>query len=146
MIDEDGRQLLHRLQDEDSWLGAKGIQRREALASRIEEKQTAADIAARKAEEERLRIEAENTDRSRIGIFDPDAAIVERNRKRKEEMEQIEDGTKLDLTVSVFHRTEKKDSGSSPHGVGWAGGRETRKDKLRWNKQRQGRNRNSNLS
>ena len=104
VIDEDGRQLLHRLQDEDSWLGQKGVEKREALEQRIEQKHIAAKEAARKAEEERLALEAANTDRTRIGIFDPDKSVIERNRRKKEEMEKVMDEKTMDPRVNVFYR------------------------------------------
>ena len=123
MIDEDGRQLLHRLKDEDSWLGDRGVQKREDLAKRIEEKQVAAVAAAKEAETERLRLEQENMDRTRIGIFDVDAETAERNRRRKEEEEKVEDERKLDTRVGVFYRGrgESKDGGGGYGGGGWFG-------------------------
>lgn len=120
MIDADGRQLLHRLKGEDSWLGQKGIQKREDLAQRIEEKHAAAEAAVIKAEEERLRLEAENVDRTRVGIYDPGKETLEANRRRIEEMKKVEDEASLDPRVAVFYRGEKK-SGSS--WFGWLTGK-----------------------
>ena len=96
--------MLHRLQDEDSWLGQSGVQKREALEQRIEHKQIEAAEAAKRAEEERLALEQANTDRTRVGIFDPDKSVIERNRRRKEQMEQIEDEKTMDPRVGVFYR------------------------------------------
>jgi hypothetical protein len=112
VIDVDGRQLLHRLKDEDSWLGEKGIQKREDLENRIEDKKIAAEAAATKAVEERLALEKANTDRTRVGIFDPNAAVVDANMRRKEEMNQPDDESTLDPRVGVFYRDkgEKKES------------------------------------
>ena len=111
MIDEDGRQLLHRLKDEDSWLGDKGVQRREDLAKRIEEKHLASIAAGKKAEQERLQLERENVDRTRVGIFDVDPEIAERNRRRKEEEQKPEDVEKLDPRVAVFYRGRESKGG-----------------------------------
>lgn len=120
MIDADGRQLLHRLKDEDSWLGSSGIQKRENLAKKIEEKQLAAEAAAVKAKEERLALERENTDRTRVGIFDPDVKVVEENRRRKEEMENPDDEESLDPRIGVFYRgREGKGGSSSSSWFGW---------------------------
>jgi hypothetical protein len=118
VIDEDGRQLLHRLQGEDSWLGQKGVEKREALEQRLEQKQIEAQESARKAEEERLALEQANTDRARVGIFDPDPAVVERNRRRREEMEKLEDEKSMDPRVNVFYRNSKEQSGFSSW-FGW---------------------------
>ena len=118
VIDADGRQLLHRLKDEDSWLGAGGIQKRENLEKKIEEKQVASEIARVKAEEERLASEKTNTDRSRVGIYDPDPSVVEANRRRREEMEKPEDEQSLDPRIGVFYRN-KGESKSSTSWFGW---------------------------
>jgi len=104
VIDEDGRQLLHRLKDEDSWLGSSGIQKRENLAKIMEQKQLAAEAAAKKAEEDRLALERENMDRTRVGIYDPAEDVVAANRRRREEMEKVEDEKSLDPRVGVFYR------------------------------------------
>jgi hypothetical protein len=103
---------MHRLQGEDSWLGSSGIQKRENLAKKIEEKAVAAEKAAAKAEEDRLAMEKANTDATRVGIFDVDPAIAEANRRQREEMEKIEDEKTLDPRVGVFYRDrgEKKNS------------------------------------
>src|SRR5271163_28356 len=91
VIDETGKQLLHRLKDEDSWLGKLGIQRREDLSKKIEDKKAAEEAAAIKAEQDRLALEAANMDRTRIGIFDPSDEVVEANRRRLEEMQKVDD-------------------------------------------------------
>jgi hypothetical protein len=95
---------LHRLKDEDSWLGDSGIQKREDLAKKIEEKHVAAEIAVVKAEEERLALEKANVDAARVGIYDPAESVVEMNRRRREEMERVEDERTLDPRVGVFYR------------------------------------------
>jgi hypothetical protein len=95
---------LHRLKDEDSWLGVQGIQKRETLAEKIEEKKVASALAAQKAEKEQLRLERENVDRTRVGVFDPAPEVVERNRRRRREMEQPEDEASLDPRVGVLYR------------------------------------------
>jgi len=104
--------LLHRLKDEDSWLGRLGISKREDLSKKIEDKKAAEEAAAIKAEQDRLALEAANTDRTRIGIFDPSDEVVEANRRRLEEMQKVEDEKTLDPRVSVFYRDagEKKNS------------------------------------
>jgi hypothetical protein len=108
------------LKDEDSWLGSSGIQKRENLAKKIEEKQIATEMAAKKAEEGRLRLEQQNTDRTRVGVFDPDVKIVEENRRRKEEMQKPEEEGQLDPRVSVFYRRrEGKGEASSSSWFGW---------------------------
>src|ERR1700733_5023111 len=99
---------MHRLQGEDSWLGSSGIQKREKLAKKIEEKQIAAEALAAKAEEERLALEAANMDRTRLGIFDPAVEVVENNRRRREEMGKVEDERTLDPRVDVFYRDKKE--------------------------------------
>ena len=104
---------MHRLQDEDSWLGEKGIEKREVLGHKIEQKQIEAQEAARRAEEERLALEQANTDRTRVGIFDPDPEVIERNRRRQEEMQNIEDEKTMDPRVNVFYRKAEEKSGSS---------------------------------
>jgi hypothetical protein len=111
---------MHRLQGEDSWLGSSGIQKREKLAKKIEEKVAAAEATAAKAEEERLALEAANMDRTRVGIFEPAVEIVEANQRRKEEREKVEDESTLDPRVGVFYRNkgEKKISSSW---FGWWG-------------------------
>src|SRR5208282_239884 len=111
----------HRLKDEDSWLGSSGIQKRENLTKKIEEKQLAVEAAAIKAEQERLSLEKENTDRTRVGVFDPDSKVVEANIRRKEEMNQPEDEGSLDPRVGVFYRGGKKEdsSSSSSSWFGW---------------------------
>ena len=106
----DGRQLLHRLQDEDSWLGKKGIEKREELTEKVERKGIEAEERREKEKEKLLRMEKENMDRTRIGIFDPDPAVIEQNRRRKEEMERIEDEETLDHRVDVFRRTAQDKS------------------------------------
>ena len=57
-----------------------------------------------KAEEEQLRLERENVDKTRVGVFDPDEGVVARNRRRREEMERPEDEQSLDPRVGVFYR------------------------------------------
>jgi hypothetical protein len=99
------------LKDEDSWLGGRGIGKREELAKKIEEKNVALEVAVKKAEEDRLALEAENTDRTRVGIFDPSNQVVEANLRRMEEMRKIEDEGNLDPRVGVFYRNKEK-SGS----------------------------------
>jgi hypothetical protein len=90
------------------------------LAKKIEEKQLAVEAAAIKAEQERLALEKENTDRTRVGVFGPDSKVVEANRQRKEEMNQPEDKASLDPRVGVFYRGGKKeDSSSSWSWFGW---------------------------
>ena len=83
------------------------------MAKKIEEKKAAAEVLAAKAEQERLTLEKKNTDRARVGIYDPDAKVVEENRRRKEEMEQPEDDSTLDPRVGVFYRDRSEKSGSS---------------------------------
>ena len=39
-----------------------------------------------------------------MGIFDPDESVIERNRRRKKQMEQIEDEKTMDPRVGVFYR------------------------------------------
>ena len=62
-------------------------------------------------------MEKANTDRSRVGIYDPDASVVEANRRRKEEMEKPEDVGSLDPRVGVFYR----DRGENKSGSSWFG-------------------------
>ena len=107
------------MKDEDSWLGEGGIQKRENLEKKIEGKQVAAELARVKAEEDRLVLEKANTDRSRVGIYDPDASVVEANRRRKEEMAKPEDETSLDPRVSVFYRDGGKENKSGSSWFGW---------------------------
>lgn len=82
------------------------------MAKKIEDKQIAAEAATAKAVEERLASEKANTDRTRVGIFDPKSTIVEANRRREEEMNQPDDEATLDPRVGVFYRDrgEKKES------------------------------------
>ena len=123
MIDEDGRQLLHRLKDEDSWLGKIGIAKRDDLEKRIEDKNVAKESARVKAVEDRLALEEANTDRARVGIFDPSEEEVEANRRRMEEAERGEDEGALDPRIGVFARAattgEEKKEGSSVSWLGW---------------------------
>ena len=109
----DGRQLLHRLQDEDAWLGEKGISKREKLASKIEEKETLKEQAIRLALEEKVRMENQNMDKSRIGIFDPDVKTVERNKKLQQELHKVEDEKELDPRINIFQRATKENTDSS---------------------------------
>jgi hypothetical protein len=111
---------MHRLQGEDSWLGSSGIQKREKLAKKIEEKQIAAEALAAKAEEERLALEAANMDRTRLGIFDPAVEVVESNRRRREEMGKVEDERTLDPRVDVFYRDKKEKKSSSSWFTWWS--------------------------
>jgi hypothetical protein len=62
-----------------------------------------------------LRLEQENVDRTRVGVFDPPAEVVERNRRRREEMARTEDEASLDPRVGVFYR----DKGEGGRGRGW---------------------------
>jgi len=79
-----------------------------------------------KAEEEQLRLERENVDKTRVGVFDPDEGVVARNRRRREEMERPEDEQSLDPRVGVFYRDkgEGKRKGWLS-GLGEDGGGET---------------------
>ena len=110
VIDEEGRQLLHRFKDEDSWLGERGITKREELSQRIEQKTLVADASAKKAAQDKLELEERNTDRARVGIFDPSKEVLASNLRKTEEMEKVEDETSLDPRVGVFYRDrgEKK--------------------------------------
>jgi hypothetical protein len=93
------------------------------LAKRIDEKQVAAEAAAAKAVQDRLELEKANTDRTRVGIYDPDPKIVETNQKRKEEMKRPDDEATLDPRVGVFYRTRGEKSGSSWFGwLNWKTG------------------------
>jgi len=59
-------------------------------------------------------LEAAHTDRTRIGIFDPDKSVIERNRRKKEEMEKVMDEKTMDPRVNVFYRkTGEEKSGLS---------------------------------
>ena len=43
-------------------------------------------------------------DRTRVGVFDPEKEVVERNQRRREEMDREEDESTLDPRVGVFYR------------------------------------------
>jgi hypothetical protein len=64
-----------------------------------------------RAEEERLLLEEKNVDRTRIGIFEPDAKVVMENKRRLEMMNQPVDEKTLDPRVGIFQRDREK-SGS----------------------------------
>jgi hypothetical protein len=81
---------------------------------------------AEKAEAERLALEAANTDRTRVGIFDVDAETAERNRRRREEERKVEKEGTLDPRVGVFYRArdgeEKTEKGSWFGWMNWKSG------------------------
>jgi hypothetical protein len=56
-------------------------------------------------------LEQENVDKSRVGVFDPRPEVVERNRRRREEMERPEDEGSLDPRVGVFYRDKGERKG-----------------------------------
>jgi hypothetical protein len=75
-------------------------------------------VAAEKAEQEKVALEQANTDRTRVGIFDPDPEVVARNRRQREEMEKVEDETAMDPRVNIFYRNSEEKSGLSSW-FGW---------------------------
>ena len=122
---------MHRLKDEDSWLGERGIKKREDLTKRIEEKVLATETEKIKAEHDRLELERTNTDITRVGIFDPEEKIVEANRRRKEEMEQPEDEKNLDPRVGVFYRGREKSESSWFGWLNWKTGEKKQVEAIR---------------
>lgn len=82
----------------------------------------AAESAAEKARFDKLALEEVNTDRTRLGIFDPDAAVIEANRKRKEDMEKPDDEGTVDPRVGVFYQDREKRSASWFGWLNWKTG------------------------
>ena len=105
------------------------------MEKKIEEKQVASEIARVKAEEERLALEKTNTDRSRVGIYDPDPSVVEANRRRREEMEKPEDEQSLDPRIGVFYRN-KGESKSSTSWFGWLNWKTGSRNRLKLKRKR----------